>query len=204
MARITETGPTLTAPAWAGDFMGREHLVPGGARLDAAQFRATDAVEVEATANAAVDATTIAVTALTGPIPSGTILDFGAKKFAQLTADAAAGATSISVEALATQVDQNDVAWYDGVETKAVVSGTPVGRTFAERAAGDALGPAATGDDEVYLVAFDVIDADISPNVELYRPGSMVKENLLPDFANLDAAVLTLIRGAYNTQTGQV
>lgn len=204
MARIKEEGPTLTPPAWAGDFMGREHLVPGGARLDPAQFRATDAVKVEATANAIATATSISVTALSGPIPNGTLLDFGTGKYAQLTAAAAAGATSISVEALPAQIDQNDVAWYEGVETKAVVSGTPIGRTFAERANGDALGPAASGDDEVYLVAFDVVDADISPNVELYRPGSMVKENLLPDFANLDAAVLTLIRGAYNTQTGQV
>lgn len=203
MAGITETGPTLTAPAWAGDYMGREHLIPGGAKLDAAQFRATDAVQVTANANAAVDATSISCAALSGPIPAGTILDFGAKKFAQLTAAAAAGATSVTVEALATQVDDTDSAWYDGIETKAVVSGTPIGRTFAERANGDAFGPAASGDDEVYLVAFDVIDAAKNADVELYRPKSVVKENFLPGWASMSAAVIALVRAKYDTVTGQ-
>ena len=203
MAGIEETGPTLTAPAWAGDFMGREHLIPGGAKLDAAQFRATDAVLVTATANAAVDATSIACTALAGPIPSGTILDFGAKKFAQLTAAAALGATSVTVEALATQVDDTDEAWYAGIETKAVVSGTPIGRTFAERANGDAFGPAAASDDEVRLVAFDVIDAAKNNDVELYRPNSVVKENFLPGWATMASAVVALVRASYTTTTGQ-
>lgn len=37
---LTSTGPTLGSPRWAGDYLDRDHLVPGGARLDAAQFAA--------------------------------------------------------------------------------------------------------------------------------------------------------------------
>lgn len=204
MAKVQEASPTLTAPVWAGDFMGREHLIPGGARVDPAQFRATDAVEVTATANALVDATTIAVTALSGPIPAGTILDFGAKKFAQLTAAAAAGATSVTVEALATQINAADAAWYEGAETKAIPSGTPIGRTLAERDAGTAYGPADAADDEVFLVAFDVTDADANPDVELYRHGGVVKENFLPNLAGIAAGVLAVLRAKYAMTRGQV
>lgn len=203
MAKIQNDTPTLTPPRWAGDFRGPESLIPGGARVDASQFRGTDAVQVVADGTAAIDATTITVDALSGPIPSGTILDFGAKKFAQLTADAAAGATSITVEALATALADNDAAWYAGVETKAIRSGTLVGRTFAERTAGTALGPAASGDEEVFLVAFDVTDASKNPDVELYRPGRVVFENFLPGFADLSTAELALLRAAYTTTRGQ-
>lgn len=36
----TETSYTLTSPAWAGDFLDRDHLIPGGAKLDATAFTA--------------------------------------------------------------------------------------------------------------------------------------------------------------------
>lgn len=44
MSRIVDNSNTLTAPRWAGDFGNREHLLPGGARLDAAQFTAEQVV----------------------------------------------------------------------------------------------------------------------------------------------------------------
>jgi hypothetical protein len=66
-------------------------------------------------AGAIATATSVPVDALSGPIPSGTILDFeGAGKFAILTADAAAGATSLTVEALPDALDDDDEATYAG------------------------------------------------------------------------------------------
>jgi hypothetical protein len=52
---------------------------------------------------------------LSGPIPSGTILDFtGTGKFAKLTADAAVGATSLAVEALPQALVSTDAATFPG------------------------------------------------------------------------------------------
>jgi hypothetical protein len=65
MARIVDNTNQLTSPAWAGDFLNREHLVPGGARLDQAQFYAPDSVVATVgVAGAAQNATSIPVAAL--------------------------------------------------------------------------------------------------------------------------------------------
>lgn len=130
MARMETTGPTLASPVWAGDYLNREHLVPGGAHLDAAAFTA------------------------------------------------------------------------DAQGRKNVVAGTAIGRTYAERDAGTGFGPASDLDDEIYLVALDVTDAAVNPAVELYRHGSIVKENFLPNWAGLSAAVQAAIRDAYDTTRG--
>lgn len=204
MAQMTQETNTITPAAWAGDFLNREHLVPGGAQVDASQFLATDGVIVTANGNAAAAATSITVLALDNAIPNGTLLWFGAGKFARLTAAAAAGATTLTVEALVAQVDDTDQATYAGVGKKTIASGTVIGRTFTERGNGDAFGPAAAADDEVYIVAFDVYDADRNPEVTLYRHGSIVKENLLPDWSSLAAAVQTLVRSNYTTTIGIV
>lgn len=128
MARLVQNANTVTAPVWAGDYFARDHMLPGGARLDAAAF------------------------------PAATPLT--------------------------------------------VVSGTALGRTLAERAADAGFGPAAAGDDEVFLVCFDVFDANRNPDVELYRPGSIVKENFLPGWDDLAAEVKTLVRAAYLCTVG--
>jgi hypothetical protein len=57
---------------------------------------------------------TIGVTTLTGPIPSGTVLDFGTNKFARLTANAAAGATSLTVAAIPKALAGGETATYQG------------------------------------------------------------------------------------------
>lgn len=80
---------------------------------------------------------------------------------------------------------------------KPIPSGTPIGRTIAERDAGDAFGPADAADDEVFLLAFDIPDAVLNDDAELYRPGSAVKENFLPGWAGLAAGVKTVIRDLY-------
>jgi hypothetical protein len=80
-----------------------------------------------------------------------------------------------------------------------VPSGTAVGRTLAERNAGTQFGPAASGDDEVYLTYFDIQDASVNPDFVAYRPyaGRVVKENFLPGFSGLAAAVVTALRARY-------
>ncbi len=209
MARIetipTYAGPAPFAPAaWVGDYLDREHLIPGGARLDPTQF--TDAEAVRATvgaAGAALGATSVPVTALTGPIPNGTLLDFGGAKFARTTALAAAGAVALAVSALPTALIAGDAATYSprGAR-KNVPPGTLVGRTIAERDTDAPFGPAADADDEVYLLAFDVTDAANNADCELYRPGSLVKENFLGTFATLSPALKTKVRATYQCVRG--
>ena len=204
MARIVDNSNQLSAPAWAGDFFDREHMIPGGARLDPAQFNDTDAVVVVVgVAGAAQNAVSIPVAALSGPIPAGTVLWFGTNKFAELTANAATGATSLTVTAIPTALVSTDTATYQGVGTsKTVPSGTVVGRTFSERDAGTAYGPAGASDDEVYIICFDVADVTINADCELYRPNSIVKETYLPGFAGLASGVKTKLRANYICTTG--
>lgn len=205
MAETVFNANQITSPEWAGDFLNREHLVPGGAKLNTAQFVAQDAVVVTVdVAGAAANATSVPVTALSGPVPSGTTLHFGPKKFATLTAAAATGATSLTVEALPTALVGGDQATYAGTKKKVVKSGTFVGRTITERDAGTGFGPAASSDDEVYLVAFDIADADRDSDVDLYRHGSIVKENFLPDITAIqaDAGLLAKLRANYTCTKG--
>lgn len=204
MAQVTIGTNTLIAPMWAADGLGADSLIPGGARLDASQFTAIDAVVVTVgAAGAAQNATSVPVAALSGPVPSGTVLYFGGAKVAQTTAAAAAGATSVTVAALPTALVQNDVATYAGMGLKTIKAGTLIGRTFTERGNSVGFGPAVVAsDDEIYLLAFDVADAAKNPDCELYRPGRLVKENYLPNWANLGSTVQAKIRALYQCITG--
>lgn len=205
MAQVTHDINTKTPGAWAGDFLGREHLLPGGARVDPSQFLATDGTLVTLTANALANATSLAVSALANTIPVGTLLYFGGTaKFARVTTAPAAGATSIAVEAIPTALSNGDVATYAGSGTKpvSIPSGTPIGRTYTERDAGTPFGPAVNTDDEIYLVAFDVSDARQVADVELYRKGGIVKENFLPGWSTMASNLKTAIRARYECTTG--
>lgn len=190
---------------WMGDYAIREHLIPGGARLDPTQFLKTDAVVATVgAAGAAIGATSVPVAALTGAIPNGTILDFtGAGKFAKLTAAAAAGAVTLTVEALPQALVSGDVATYPGssLTMATVPAGSLIGRTIAERDAGTGYGPAGAADDEIYLTAFDVTDVTVNPDVDLYRQGSVVKENFLPAVSR-NATNLPLVRARYACTRG--
>lgn len=198
--------PTLGQPRWAGDYRDRDHLIPGGAKIDASQFRfASAVVVVVGAAGAAANAVAVPVDALLGPIPDNTLLDFGGKKFARLSAAAAAGAVSLDVDALATALVDNDTAVYNGLDPQKVIpSGTIIGRTIAERDAGTGFGPAADADDEIYIAAFDITDADEVDDVELYRPNSVVYENFLPGWASASVAVKAAVRDKYVCSIGQV
>lgn len=203
MARVEERTNTRSAPAWAGDFGGREHIVPFPAKVDAAQFTDGLGVLVKLSAAAAADATSITVDALSGEVPKGTLLHFGeSKEFARTTAVAAKGATTIAVEALPAGLEDNDEAVYSRYGRKTIVSGTPVGRTLAERDANTAFGPAIDSDDEIYLLYHDIPDANTNNDAELYRHTGLVKENYLPNYANIAGALLTKLRAAYQCIKG--
>jgi hypothetical protein len=194
----------ITAPQWAGDYFDRESLLPGGAKADPTQFPATDAVTATSPAGAALGATAIPVSALTNPIPSGTLLYFGAGVYARLTALAALGATSLAVEALPVAVPAGASATYLGLGKKTVRSGTYVGRTYAERDAGTGFGPAASTDDERFLVAFEVPDLARNNDIDLYRHNKIVRENFLPDYTAISAnsALLAKLRADYTCTKG--
>ncbi len=186
-----------TPPEWMGDYWSRDTVMPVPVKLDAAQFNAADAVKVVVTANRAVDAVEVAVTALSGPIPSGEVIDLGGKKFVRLTAPAAKNAVSLAVSALATALVTNDTGTYKGVGKKSVPSGTPIGRTIAERDAGNAWGPAADTDDEFYLTTRDLSDLTKDATTEIYRHNKVVKENYLPGWASWATAIKNKTRALY-------
>lgn len=203
---VGPTDPTLTAPPWAGDFLSPENLVRGPLQLIGTAFPTRDRVKVDVgSAGASVDATTVPVEALSGAIPNGTALYFGgSKKFALLTAAAAAGDTEITVQALPTALLDADVAYYEPNEDRPIASGTPVGRTKAERDAGTGFGPADKDDDELFLVAFPIENANYAlVDFEAYKPNNdlTVKEDLLPDWGDTDiweANLVTALRALYH------
>lgn len=96
--------------------------------------------------------------------------------------------------------DAGFVADADG--RKNIPSGTVLGRTLAERDAGTGFGPAAATDEEVFINYFEVTDALELDDVEMYRPGSQVKENFLPGWAGLAAGVQAIVRDLYICTVG--
>lgn len=205
MTTATFGTPTKASPVWTNDFLGPEHLMVGApSKLDPAAFFARDAVVVDVgAAGAAAGAVTVPVSpALSGPIPSGTVLWFSGAKFARLSAAAATGAVSLAVTALPTALVDADVATYPGVLPRAVPGGTIVGRTIAERDASAPYGPAADADDEVFITAFDVSDVSRINDVELVRPNTTIKENFLPVWTTISAAVKAKVRASYRCMRG--
>lgn len=203
MAKIQHNANQLTAPRWAGDFMSPERLIPGGARLDAAQFHGNDSFLVtinDADVNAGE--TSFVIVALPGALPADTILEFP-DGFAKTSADHAAGVTTLNVDALFVDMANAGTAQYEGTELETVVSGTLIGRTIAERDANTGYGPAADADDEIHLVAFDVVDVTNNPDVDLYRHGGVVYENYLPVFSALSSALKAKIRSLYESSIGR-
>lgn len=140
------------------------------------------AVKVSLTANRAVDATDIAVTALLGALPLGTLLDFGGKKFARLTAAAIAGAVLLSVSPLATALVTGDVAYGGGTGAKRF----PAGTCICEDANGKIFPRADKGGGSETAYGFCETDVsedsptDASTGYGVIRGGSLF-ENMLPD-----------------------
>ena len=190
-----------------GDFASREHILAGGAKIDAATFPGEEAILVKLTGNAAADAVALAVEALSAPIPAGVILAFGGKKYATVTVSAAKGAQALTVSALGVAMVTGDQAYYmpPGL-AKRIASGRIAGCTYAELEAGAASGmkwgKAVDADEVVRLIAYDVPDADTNSDVDFYRPGGLVYVNFLPGWATLSAALKAKIRAAYECTVG--
>lgn len=209
MARMSFSYQDFSLPTFAAEPFGSDKLMPGGGRIDAAQFDFANAIKVTLGANAAADATSLTVTVekiygsgTEDTIPVGTPLYFGAsKKLALLTADLSVGDVSASVQALPTALVDEDEAIYPGRDSrKPIPAGTLVGRTFAERASGAAYGIAdlAGPDDEIFLLAFTVQDATINDDVTLLRHETLIYEDKLPGWAGLGATAQAAIRARYH------
>lgn len=201
MAGVTYSSrDTGLSGEWRQDELGREHVLAEGGRLLAAGFPFTGQVTVTAPSGAALAATSITVSALSGPIPTGTTLDFtGTGELVKLTSAALEGATSIAVEALDAAIEAGDTATYVPAGARRFVpSGTLVGRTIAERDAGTGYGPWVSGDVDGGLIVHDVFDADADPEIALYRHNSLVAEKYLPSGVNL-----TQVRLWYQTIPGR-
>jgi hypothetical protein len=201
----TLAGYTVAQPEWCGDFLGRDQLVPGGAKVDPTQFPTYPAVAVTLTAPAAVGAAAITVAALTGAIRPGTMLNFGNPgKLAFAPNGAAAAATSIVTAPLARALITGDTTTTDANTHAVVPSGTVLGRTFAQRNAGTPLHLALDTDEEIFLVAFEVPNVNRVNDVALVRPraGVVVKENFLPNFSTLSATIKAALRAQYLCTVG--
>lgn len=203
----TLNGFQLASPEWAGDPLGREQLVPGGAKFDPAALVLQAAVDVTVAAGGADAGDAILpVDALTAAIAPGTMLNFGLPGLhAFAPQGAAAGAVEIVVAPLDRAIPEDSVAHVAATSRKVLQAGTVVGRTYAERDAGAAFGLAADADDEIAIVAFTRPDVDVVGEVDLVRPfaGVTVKENFLPNFAGLSAAVRAAVRERYNCTIGR-
>lgn len=202
----TLNGLQLTSPEWAGDPLGREQLVPGGGKFDPAALVLQAALTVKLSADAAAGAVALAVDALTAAIAPGTMLNFGIPGLlAYAPQGAAAGAVAIVVAPLDRAIPDNSEAYVPAQNKKILAAGTVVGRTYAERDAAAAFGLAADADDEIMLVAFTREDVEQVGEVDLVRPFAAVtvKENFLPNFAGLSAAVRAAVRARYNCTIGR-
>lgn len=164
------------------------------------------------TANAAAGAVALAVEALATALVAGDVANFlGGTKQARVTADAAKGAVAIAVDELQFGLVDRDTAYYDlPGQPKRIPSGTAVGLTNAQLEGASATGikwhPAVDTDDVVRLTAFDVVDRDMlgipNDDVDLVRPGTLVKVNFLPSWANLSATIKNKIRATYEVTVG--
>lgn len=203
----TLNGNQLASPAFLGDPLGREQLIPGGAKFDPAALALQTAVVVTVDAPGA-DAgdESIPVLALAAAIAPGTMLNFGLPGLmAYAPVGALIGAVAIVVAPLDRAIPEDSVANVAATVRKVLSAGTVIGRTLAERDAGTPYGLAADADDEIALVAFTRADVELVEEVDIVKPfaGVTIKENFLPNFAGLSAAVKAAVRARYNCTIGR-
>ncbi|MDX2215511.1 MAG: hypothetical protein SFY66_19765 [Oculatellaceae cyanobacterium bins.114] len=194
-------------PNWLGTkITDPKVVIPGGILLNAAAFPREDQVVVTLAAGAVTagsNKTLTAATALTGNIPAGTILDFGAGEFATLTTGATKGATSITGVTLAADLEGSESATYLGVGDRKIEGGAFLGRTLTERDAGTGYGIADPANDEQFALLLHDVDlseedvaAGIQPNA-----GNVIYENLLPGWSALSSQAKTKVRSLYHCVT---
>lgn len=144
--------------------------------------------------------TSATVLALPDTVKAGTILDFGAGEYLEVTADAAAGATTLTVSsALANIADTStatvtgasiptaSVAYIEGSGGKTVEAGTVLSHQATSKAV-----PRSTVTDATpatcILLSTVHSDGDMSKVGHGAIVGGVIYENLLPDYSNADFA----------------
>ena len=120
-------------PGFVGDVLSREHLLPGGAKIDAAAFNSADAIKaMVGAAGAAIGATSVPVAALSARIPANSILNFGTLAPVVATvgvAGAAQGATSVPVAALSGPIPSGTVLDFGGAKFAVLTANAAAGAT---------------------------------------------------------------------------
>ena len=180
---MKRTQRVLSRPQWIVDDSATHRN--GGRQIDWSlipPYYKVGSYQIEVTANAAADATSVSVVAIPENLPVGTVLYFAADKVIRLTAPAVKGATALTVEALVTALADGDLAWVPGAGSKHIFSGT----VMCEIAATKKVVPRAVrpgSETAVYLIETDA-DED-SPVAALsgygMLVGAFVNENLLPE-----------------------
>lgn len=95
--------------------------------------------------------------------------------------------------------------WSEVSGKKRIPAGTLVGRAYTDRATMHGFSPISytpgppkvIDQEEMYLVAFDVEDANVNTDVELLRHGTVIYEDRLPGWSSLDALAKAFIREHY-------
>lgn len=200
--KFTDFGQASGA-AFMGDIGDREHILPGGAQLDAAALYSSEGTYTIKVNDAAAHAgdTALGVDALPVALPDNTELNFGGV-IVKLNGANAAGQTSLVVDALAGEIADDATATYDSTpDSDIVLAGALVGRTNAERLAGDPFGPFGDSDDEIYIVADDV-DLTETNDCNLVRHGSMIKYNFLNSWTGASSTAKTKLYDSYEIVKG--
>lgn len=92
---------------------------------------------------------------------------------------------------------------WSGLTNNLVPAGTIVGRTLAEKLAGDDFGPAADTDDEIFIVHDETSVASGADRVtNLVRAGSQIKYDFLASWAGASSAIKTKLHATYQLIKG--
>lgn len=122
IAQATDRGDDILSSGSIGRFLGFDLFLSNNL--------SGTGVTVTLSAAAAAGDTTLAVTATSAAIPAGTILTFGAGRYARVTADASSGATSLTVAMLTVGIPDGATATY--VKVRKALFGTSDAITFAQ------------------------------------------------------------------------
>lgn len=201
MPGVTWESQAMQVPEWPAEELTSMCLVPAGTQAEIAEFSFGDAqtLTLSGAATAGSGVTLTLTEALESDILKGVILDFGGGKLFTLSQRANRGSTTM-VGTLAVNTADADSYNYPGSSGRTVVrSGTLVGRTFAERAAGTGFGLAdVANDDEIYLVAFQNEYLEQNAGITLLRHTAQIYENKLPGWANMSTAEQAMVRQLYH------
>lgn len=182
MARMDDSKrvPILTNPVWAAEALAHTRLIPGGARLDRSSF-GVGVKSVEA--GTLVYRTLANRDAVVSPIASINAAAFVAPQLnasgsvvSQPPLAAPATITGTPTTPLSPVVPAVFAGSGEANKGFKLFSNAPGGTANFPGTSIPPV-PTLTAADEVYIVAFDVIDLQNNPDVELVRPTTLVYEN---------------------------